>query len=89
MATIALDLIIDSLNKKITFKTPTDITVFDLCRHIQSNIRNAGQGPGNFSISKYISEEYGIFINDPDPKHSFWLESSRLLSYYHLQDGVL
>lgn len=33
-------------------------------------------------------EEYGIFISDPDPKHSFWLESSRLLSYYHLQDGV-
>ncbi|KAM7533362.1 hypothetical protein Aperf_G00000120428 [Anoplocephala perfoliata] len=77
MATIALNLVIANLNKTITFKTPLDITVFDLCRHIQANIKNAGSGP-----------EYGIFIEDLDPKHSFWLESSRLLSYYHLQDGM-
>ncbi|KAL5112171.1 Talin-2 [Taenia crassiceps] len=77
MAVVALDLVVANLNKRVSFKTPLDITVFDLCRHIQSNIKNAGQGP-----------EYGIFISDPDPKHSFWLESSRLLSYYHLQDGM-
>nr|CDS22504.1 talin 2 [Echinococcus granulosus] len=75
MAIVALDLVITNLNKRVTFKTPLDITVFDLCRHIQSNIKNAGQ-------------EYGIFVCDSDPKHSFWLESSRLLSYYHLQDGM-
>lgn len=46
MATVALNLVIANLNKTITFKTPLDITVFDLCRHIQANIKNAGSGPG-------------------------------------------
>ncbi|VDL62109.1 unnamed protein product [Hymenolepis diminuta] len=77
MAAVELNLLVANLNKTITFKTPLDITVFDLCRHIQANVKNAGSGP-----------EYGIFVEDPDPKHSFWLESSRLLSYYHLQDGM-
>lgn len=29
-----------------------------------------------------------MFVPDPDPKHSFWLDSSRMLSYYHLCDNV-
>uniref|UniRef100_A0A5K3EGD4 FERM domain-containing protein n=1 Tax=Mesocestoides corti TaxID=53468 RepID=A0A5K3EGD4_MESCO len=77
MSSVALSLVIENISKKVTFKTPTDITVFDLCRHIQSVVKNAGQGP-----------EYGIFVPGPDPKHCFWLESSRLLSYYHLEDGM-
>ncbi|BHF59798.1 Talin-1 [Sparganum proliferum] len=38
--------------------------------------------------TEVMDVEYGIFISDPDPKQSFWLESSRLLSYYHLYDGI-
>ncbi|VDM24561.1 unnamed protein product [Hydatigera taeniaeformis] len=46
MAVVALDLVVANLNKHVIFKTPVDITVFDLCRHIQSSIKNAGHGPG-------------------------------------------
>nr|VZI52668.1 unnamed protein product [Spirometra erinaceieuropaei] len=77
MSIITLNLFIVNLNKKVTFKTSTDKSVFDICQAIQKTYKNAGSGP-----------EYGIFISDPDPKQSFWLESSRLLSYYHLFDGI-
>ncbi|CAL8095916.1 unnamed protein product [Calicophoron daubneyi] len=54
-----------------------DITISDLCSEIRSRISEANVGNAS---------TYGIFVPDPDPKHSFWLDSSRMLSYYHFHD---
>lgn len=36
----------------------------------------------------FLVSEYGILVLDTDPKQSFWLDNSRMLSYYHLDDNV-
>ncbi|KAF7258574.1 hypothetical protein EG68_06570 [Paragonimus skrjabini miyazakii] len=59
-------------------KFDKDITISDLCCEIRAKIREANVGNPS---------AYGIFVTDPDPKHSFWLDNSRMLSYYHLRDN--
>ncbi|XP_018650130.1 LOW QUALITY PROTEIN: putative talin [Schistosoma mansoni] len=61
-----------------SLKFTKDITVYDLCHEVQSKIREA---------ACLNPLEYGIFVPDPDPKHSFWLDNSRMLSYYHFCDN--
>ncbi|TNN09176.1 Talin-2 isoform 2, partial [Schistosoma japonicum] len=62
-----------------SLKFTKDITIYDLCHEVQSKIREA---------ACLNPLEHGIFVPDPDPKHSFWLDNSRMLSYYHFCDNL-
>ncbi|CAH8495829.1 unnamed protein product [Heterobilharzia americana] len=77
---IAINLIIrfPTSGNCYSLKFMKDITVYDLCHEVQSKIREA---------ACLNPLEHGIFVPDPDPKHSFWLDNSRMLSYYHFCDN--
>ncbi|KER27976.1 hypothetical protein T265_05098 [Opisthorchis viverrini] len=57
-------------------KLEKDLCVSDLCCEIRLQIPEAK-----------VNNHYGIFVPDPDPKHSSWLDNSRMLSYYHFRDN--
>ncbi|TGZ47820.1 hypothetical protein CRM22_011014 [Opisthorchis felineus] len=59
-------------------KLEKDLCVSDLCCEIRLQIPEA-------KVNNPL--DYGIFVPDPDPKHSSWLDNSRMLSYYHFRDN--
>ncbi|THD23639.1 Talin-1 [Fasciola hepatica] len=78
MACSSLLIRLPAAGKSYVFTFDKDITISDLLAEIRLKIPEANVGnPSTF----------GLFVPDPDPKHSFWLDNSRMLSYYHLCDN--